>query len=200
MKKNACSFLLGGLISLGLVASAQAEGWYAGASVGGAHVKDDAPDNGRSINRDSSSTGYKLFTGYQINPQLAVEAAYADLGKETFNWRYGKNESGAGSIKLQSLSVAVVGSMPIADGIRAFGKLGAAQMQGKYHESWSQPGYAETIDIKKSKTVANYGLGLAYQIMPKLEVRAELEGYGKVKVEDLGIKSRLLSVGIGYQF
>lgn len=131
---------------------------------------------------------------------MAVAAAYTDLGKETFNWRYGNNESGAGSIKLQSLSVAAVGSMPIAEGVRAFGKLGVAQMRGKYHEYWSQPGYAETIDIKKNKTVANYGLGLAYQINAKLEVRAEIEGYSKFKVEDLGVKSRLLSVGIGYQF
>lgn len=200
MKKNAFSLLLGGLIFLGFGMSAQAEGWYAGASVGGAHVKDDAPDDGLSINRDSSSTGYKLFAGYQINSQLAVETAYTDLGKETFSWRYGNNEGGAGSIKLQSLSVALVGSVQITEGVRAFGKLGAAQIQGKYHESWSQPGHAEIIDIKKNKTVANYGLGLAYQIDDKLEVRAELEGYSKIKVEDLGIKSRLLSVGIGYQF
>lgn len=200
MKKNTHSLLLGGLLFLGLASAAHAEGWYAGASVGGAHIKDDAPDDGRSINRDSSSTGYKLFAGYQLNPQLAVETAYTNLGKETFSWRYGSNEGGAGNIKLQSLSVALVGSLPVSEGVRAFGKLGAAQMQGKYHESWSQPGYAETVDIKKSKTVANYGLGLAYQINPKLEVRAELEGYGKLKVEDLGIKSRLLSVGMGYQF
>lgn len=46
--------------------------WYAGAAIGSAHVKDNAPDKGLSVTRDSTATDYKLYAGYQILPNLAI--------------------------------------------------------------------------------------------------------------------------------
>jgi OOP family OmpA-OmpF porin len=200
MSRNFAIYLAGNLLLALLAAPAQAEGWYAGAGLGASHIKDDATGNGYTINRDSSSTGFKLYGGYRIKPEFAIEAAYSNLGKETFNWRYSANESGAGDIKLQAVSLSAVGTLPLKKGFDLFGKIGIAQVKGKYHESWSQPGYAENIDINKSKAVANYGVGVVYNIDQHLGVRAEYEGFGKVKAAGLGTKSQLLSVGLTYQF
>src|SRR5690242_14187948 len=66
-------------------------GWYIGASLGKAKAKiDDAKITSSllrsgfttsSISDDDSATGYKLFGGYQFNPNFALEGGYFSLGR-----------------------------------------------------------------------------------------------------------------------
>ncbi len=174
--------------------------WYAGAAVGSSHVKDDASDKEFSIVRDSTTTGYKLYAGYQIMTNVAIEGAYTNLGKEKFSWRYSPTESGAGTIKVKALSLSAIAIVPLPGSFSAFAKLGVASLNTNYNESWSQTGYAETLSEKKSKTVAHYGAGITYPLQEGVAIRAEFEAFGKGKVGDTPIKSHLLSLGLQAQF
>lgn len=200
MKKQRTNKVMAGVL-LAISASAAIAGdWYAGMALGTAHLKDDASGNGMDISRDSTSAGFKLFAGYRINPYLAAEAGYSHLGKETFHWQSGSQKSGAGDIKAQSFSAALVGNLVLTREFGLFARLGVAQVQGKYQESWSQPGYAETISRKKSKAVAHYGAGVIYALDRDVALRAEYEGHSKIKDNDIGVRSQLVSLGLIYRF
>lgn len=62
-------------------------GWYSGLSVGRSQfgIRDSIlPVTGATLSnlsRDESSTGYKLYGGYQFNQNFALEGGYADFGK-----------------------------------------------------------------------------------------------------------------------
>lgn len=174
--------------------------WYAGAAVGSGYVKDDAPDSGLAVTRDSTATGYKLYAGYQIMPNMVIEGAYTDVGKEKFAWRYSATESGAGIIKVKALSLSAIAIAPLSGDFSAFAKLGVANLNTNYNENWSQTGYAENLSEKKSKTVAHYGAGITYMLQKGLAIRTEFEAFGKGKVGSIAIKSRLLSLGMQAQF
>lgn len=202
MSRRPYSKYLGLILGLAFSHAAMANdgAWYAGAAIGSAHVKDNAPDKGFSVTRDSTATGYKLYAGYQILPNVAIEGAYTDVGKEKFAWRYSATESGAGTIKVKALSLSAIAIAPLSGDFSAFAKLGVANLNTNYNESWSQTGYAENLSEKKSKAVVHYGAGITYALQKGLAIRAEFEAFGKGKVGDTAIKSRLLSLGLQSQF
>jgi len=83
-RKNA-RFLLWVLLCCSGVANAQE--WYAGAGIGlsradnlGACSSSNGLSAGFSCS-GNSSTGWRLFAGYEINRNLAVEGSYVDLGE-----------------------------------------------------------------------------------------------------------------------
>ncbi|WP_301102631.1 porin family protein [Propionivibrio sp.] len=175
-------------------------GWYAGAGLGYSTVKEDAMGNGYTINRDTHDTGYKLFGGYRFNSNFGIEGSYVDFGKEKFNWTYSPVESGSGTVSASTFALAATGRLPLGNSFALLGKLGAANTQVKYRESWSQPGYSENISNNYSSTAPVVGLGAGYAFGKNIGLRAEYESYGKSKMGDAKVKTDLLSISLGYHF
>src|ERR1700690_2075964 len=89
-----------GLAALAAIASpfAMADdaglGWYGGLSIGQSRAKIDderisntllgAGFTSTTITDDNRDTGYKLFGGYKVNKNFALEGGYFDLGKFGF--------------------------------------------------------------------------------------------------------------------
>src|SRR5476649_1967799 len=87
-----------GLATLAVIASpfafADDPGWYGGLNVGQSRAKiDDARIMSNllgggattaSIDDDNRGTGFKVFGGYKLNKNFAVEGGYFDLGKFGF--------------------------------------------------------------------------------------------------------------------
>ena len=99
----------------GAAASAQAEGLYLGGSLG-------TPDYSSTINGAGGSgggggLGLKLYGGYQLTPNFAVEGGYFDLG-------HSKDING--TAKAQGLYVDGVGSVEIAPKWSLLGSVGIA--------------------------------------------------------------------------
>ena len=114
------------LLASGLV-SAQQSGFYVGASIGSATV--DIEDGAASVltqlgvtnvsgNIDDTDFSYKLFGGYKINKNFAVEGGYANLGKFTTNASgaaLGQPLSASGDVKSYAIFLDAVGILPASE-------------------------------------------------------------------------------------
>jgi hypothetical protein len=100
----------------------------------------------------ATKTSPKVFAGYQLKPQLAVEGGAVDL----------KNGYG--------MYIAVKPSVPLTEKLSAYGKVGVAQTR---RQSLPQPSAA---GIGKKNNSGAYGaFGLQYSITPNAAVTVEVE-------------------------
>jgi OOP family OmpA-OmpF porin len=203
-----------GLLALAALASpvalAQESGWYGGANVGRSAATIDDPRinagllsggfTSSSIVDDDRSTGYKIFGGYQLNKNFAVEGGYFDLGK--FGYTATTVPAGTlnGNIKLRGLNLDLVGIVPFTEKFSAFGRVGLNYAQAR--DSFSGTGAVHVTNPNPRKNATNYkfGAGLQYAFTDALAMRVEAERY---RINDaVGNKGDidLVSVGLIYRF
>ena len=192
------------------VMAQDAPGWYVGGNVGGtrADFKNDSINRSlagqgftvNSTTTDNSSTGYKLFGGYQLTPNFAVEGGYFDLGR--FNYSSSTTPAGtfSGNNRVNGLNLDLVGTLPLSDRFSVLGRVGAAYAQNR--GSFASTGFVplNTSNPRRNETNLKIGLGLQYAISEALSVRAELERY---RISD-PIRNRgnvdMASIGLVYRF
>lgn len=205
-----------GLMALATIASpfamadADNAGWYVGGNVGQSKA---TVDNQRissgllgggltttSITDRNRDTGYKLYGGYQFNPNFAMEGGYFDLGK--FGFTANTNPAGTldGNMKVRGLNLDVVGTLPITEKFSAFGRGGLIYYQSR--DSFRGTGAVGVSNPNPSKSGPGYkfGVGLQYAFTPAFAVRTEAERY---RINDaVGHKGDvdLFSVGLVYRF
>jgi OOP family OmpA-OmpF porin len=192
------------------IALADDTGWYGGANVGRSGVKiDDSRIIGdllgdgfstTSISDDNRDTGYKLFGGYQFNPNFALEGGYYDLGKFGFNANTLPPGTLNGNIRVSGLNLDAVGLFPFSEKFSAFGRVGLNYADAR--DSFWGSGLVSVSNPDPSKRSLNYkfGVGLQYAFTEKLAMRVEAERY---RIDDaVGNKGDvdLVSVGLIYRF
>lgn len=158
------------------VASAQN---YAGAVLGLSGLN--ATCDGASC--DNTDTGYKLYGGYGVAPNLAIEVAYTDFGKAT--------ASGVGVLynNIKTSSVSVVGAFRMALGTDFTGvaRLGLASTKTK----WDL-----TNAGSKSKIGLYAGLGAEYALTKDIM----LTGLADLATGEVnGDSATVYLVGVGAQ-
>jgi OOP family OmpA-OmpF porin len=195
-----------------LAAAADDAFWYIGGSAGQSRAKidelkiiDQLKTEGVAtdvFSTDKRGTAYKLFGGYQLNKNYAVEAGYFDLGQ------FGYSASATtpaglktGTIKLRGVNFDVVGTMPVADKFSVLGRLGLNYTQAKDTFTGSGAVPAPTTPTP-SKSAVNYkaGLGLQYDLTQSLGLRAEAERY---RINDaVGNRGdiNMFTLGVVYRF
>src|SRR5437868_39477 len=116
------------------LALAQDSGWYAGGNVGRAAVTiDDARITQglaaqglatNSIENHDRETAFKVFGGYQFNPNIALEADYFSLGH--FGYAAKTTPAGTlqGDMRLRGVGIDLVGTLPLAGNLSALGRIG----------------------------------------------------------------------------
>jgi OOP family OmpA-OmpF porin len=134
---------------------ASAQG-YAGALVGLAKISTDCPIG---YSCDDSSTGMKVYGGYEVAPNIAVEVGYTNFGKS-------KVTVGGGSGEFKSTALSVVGAFrfPIAAEFTGVARLGLASVSGK------SSGTALAKSETKSSIKLYTGLGLEYDIAKDIKL------------------------------
>ena len=202
------------LVALTAIASpfavAADSGWYGGVNIGQSRAKiDDARITSgllgsgfstASISDDNRDTGYKLYGGYQLNKNFAVEGGYFDLGRFGFTATTVPAGTLNGSIRLKGLNLDAVGILPITEKFSAFGRAGVNYAEAK--DSFSGTGAVSVSNPNPSKRETNYkfGVGIQYDVNESLGMRAEAERY---RIND-AVGNRgdidLLSVGLVYRF
>lgn len=212
---NARKLSMMALAVLSAVSSASAfadnaPGWYIGGNVG--RTRSDFDNNninnslaGQGFRVNSSTeqkndTGYKLFGGYQLNRNFAIEGGYFDLGKLNYNLTTIPAGSFSGENRVRGLNLDLVGIVPLGDRFSVFGRVGAAYSQNRSSFSRTSNIAFGNFDSRKNDTNVKVGLGVEYAFTPALSVRGEIERY---RVSD-PVRNRgnidMASIGLVYRF
>lgn len=183
---------LAGIATLMAVCAAPAaaqEGsyYYGGLSVGRSQARIDEERINASLlaagltttgmSKDERDTAFKLFGGYQINRNFAVEAGYFNLGQFGFTSTTTPAGTLNGQIRLQGLNLDLVGTLPLTENLSAIGRIGAQAANAR--DRFSGSGAVAVLNANPRKTEVNYkfGAGLQYAFNPSLLMRAEAERY-----------------------
>lgn len=150
-----------------------------------------------SCDTDESVVGGKLYGGWRWNRHVAVEGGFASLGAADGNTIiFGRDVSG--EISVDALFIELVGSVPLGDRVRAFGKLGGAAIDAELKtEVFPVPldvAVPQGTSFSKSFTEPVFGAGLEFGLTDKLMGRLEWERFN---FED-GID--FFSAGLLYNF
>ena len=176
MKKNSktIAVVLGMALGAALPLAAQAQttmpGVYVGIGAGQAEPLQYDTCDTRPICKKKGSA-YRAFGGYQFSRNLAVEAAFSDLGKVS--------SSSPGfdqSVKVRAGELTVVASYPASERFSVFGKAG-----GYYAQSTSTTTQSgTTTTVRETNGNPTFGAGLQFFMTRNLALRGEGQRYMKV--------------------
>ena len=184
---------LAGLI-LACPLAASAQDWYAGIGLGQAENKQrlsklGGPSFSGTVDNEDSS--WKIFGGYRLwDEYVAVEVAYADLGKTTVTGTSGGSAS-TGTQEMETFIIGLVGRIPITDPLGVIINLGFSRNSSKIN---STIGTTSTFE-GATDFEFYYGGALQYEFSETIGVRAGLEVF-----EMADYRVNLLSAGLIYRF
>jgi OmpA-OmpF porin, OOP family len=166
------------LLTLGMTANALADnGFYGGASIGQATI--DACDG--VTNCDDEDTGWKVFGGWELNPNVAFEAGFVDFGEIS-----GSIGGTSVSAEADGWTLAAKGTWPVNEQFGVFGKFGAIM--------WDVEGGGAADGVSDDGTDLLYGLGAQYMFTDQFGLVGEWEWY------DIDSDVDLFSVGLLFKF
>jgi len=213
--RSAASALIAAL-ACGTV-QAQSQGWYIGAGAGQSKANNPAscsdlsgvfdPVNFSCTSNDTS-TGWKLFAGYQFNPKFALEGTYVDLGNFKISASgsvIGLPATASGSDKASGLSFDAVGALPIGEQFGLIGRIGvfAWMLDSSANVSvpGAAPGNSTSTSDKPSGVSLDVGVGAKYDFTQNVGVRAEWQRFASIGNSDTGKSDiDLISASLVYRF
>lgn len=192
MKKLLCT----AFTVLAVSASAQAEDFYIGATVGlsmDGHIRQ--IDNGVTTERDASkkATPLGVFAGYALSQNWALEGGYRGAtGATEFDLATGYQLKA----RTSAAYLAARGNWKLSDDWALFGKVGVAQGRAKFSVSGKDAPAAESVH----KTGAYLSIGVSYLLAKDVALQLELEHTDKLKREGLTAKMDRFSLGLRVGF
>ncbi|MES2999195.1 MAG: porin family protein [Pseudomonadota bacterium] len=201
------------LVVLGATSAfaAEPQQWYVGGNIGQSKADFDFPATivpltgpGFAVTstseRDRYKSAYKLYGGYRLTRNFAIEGGFFDLGDN----RYSFNTTPAGTLNgisdVRGVNIDVVGILPITDRFSAFGRVGAAYAQNRTHFTNIGAVPFNGSNPRSNGTNLKVGAGLEYAFNDNWSVRAEIERYRiKDPIRNKG-NIDMASVGLVYYF
>ena len=177
-------------------AFAQDAGFYVGGSLGQSQVDLDCEG---TTSCDDKDTSWKIFAGYQVNRNFAVEIGYSNFGAATAS----TPPIGfipAANVKIESTAweLLAIGLLPVADRFSVYGKLGLYLADTDVRVDFPPLGSATDSD---DNTDLTFGIGVRYDFTRNFGVRAEWQRYSDVKAADFGESDiDVMSVGLVWKF
>lgn len=172
---------------------ALAQGAYVGASAGRSSADFNCAG---AITCDRSGSAWKLFGGYAFTPNFTLEGAW---------YTHGKSRVTATDVTLGDVTadyhgdgLALFGMLVAGYNERfsMFGKIGVVSARAKVDTQTSLQGAYGRSERHAS---AAWGVGVAYELMPMVGLRAEFER-ARVKFLDEKYNADMLTAGIVYRF
>lgn len=147
---------------------------------------------------DEKDKGFKIFGGYRLLRNLAVEAQYARLGEAEVRYSGAGFAPGREKYEVSGFSVAAVGLLPVSDEFTLFAKAGPSFTRAE--NTFSRTGLG--TNTKSSRAGGLFGLGASYKLSENFSLRAEFENFSRVgEASKAGRSSvNLLSIGAAYNF
>jgi len=188
MLHNNCKarFFLAAVLLLTGVGSQAAPGdWYVGLGYGLTSYDTGISNTTGTASLDEDDSGFKLFGGYNFNKNVAIELAYADLGKATLSGNPGDTfvldgilfafiNSGSLDIEGSLLSLAGVFTHHFNDAFNLYGRLGLASWEADITANVSG-GPAQSAS--EDGTDLFLGFGAGWNFAKTWAVKAEYELY-----------------------
>lgn len=161
------------LASTAALAQSAQPGPYLGATIG---RPDWHADSVGGVGGDSAGTAYKIYGGYQMTPNFALELGAVRLGRL----------SGAlGDAKADGYALDAVGLLPMTAEWSALGRLGVSRLKTR------------AAGLDDTGSAPKLGLGVQYQLNRNASLRGEWERY---RLDAFGTKSNVDTVSVGAQF
>jgi opacity protein-like surface antigen len=151
-------------VAMPAMAQRFSSGPYVGAAVGHATSSDFCFGAGSPC--DDKDVAWRLFGGYQIYRWLGVEVGFNQFGSNS-------NPAGPNDAKGQAMDVVGVASYAFTPTWSVYGKAGA--YRGRLRGS---DALGNSFNV--SNTDVTYGLGLQWNLLEQLSLRAELQRYPKM--------------------
>ena len=186
--KGICTVV--GLALLLAVTPALAGEFYVGGALGQASTDVPGANQDPSVTVDDSSTGYKVFGGYNVVKYFSVEGAYVDGASVSMN-----AAPYTSSMETSGFAFRAMGVLPLREKLHLFADLGMYMWNGDAtvsDGSFSSSGSTDGTDPV-------YGVGLGWQVIPKGNLRVEFERY-ESSSEAGDLDTDMISVGFAYNF
>jgi len=160
---------------------------------------------------DKSSVTYSGIIGYQIIPQLAVEASYTDLGK----LRYHSNNTVLTGFlplnaradldaKAKGPTLAVLGSLPLGSQFEIFARAGILFSKVTLDANTFVSGEGQLASDSETQSANSvdplFGAGLAWHVTNQFKIRAEYTRYSNVGDKDKTGEVNIDTFGAGVTF
>ena len=164
-------------------------GFYAGLALGTSSMTDACAGLPAGVSCDDKDSAWRIFGGYQLNRNFAVELGYANLGESS--------ASGFGvtaSVEASAFDVVAVGILPFTNEFSAYGKLGlyVGSLEGRSNVG---------ISADESNSGLTFGLGVRYDFTKNIGARLEWSRYASVGSDDFGETDiDLVSLGVVFKF
>ena len=172
---------------------AQQSGFYVGGSLGQSEASGFCSDL-RSVFTgvsacDEKDTGFKIFAGYQVNRNFAIEGSYVDYGEFTARATVPPGVLVTGSADATAFGVAGLGILPVSDRFSLFGKVGLLMTDIGATVS----GGGVTVSESDDETGLQFGVGVLFNFTNNIGIRAEWERNDEAEID-------MLSAGIQVRF
>lgn len=185
MKKGL--FRLAAVVALLASSAAHSQG-YVGFGAGPSKINIDCAG---ATSCDKTDTGWKLYGGMTIWPNLAGEAVYVDWGKAKASGTDPELGTGTLDVKASGFGLGVAYHIPLA-AWSCLGRLGIMQNKGKTTATLNTASASDSF----TGTFPYYGVGCGYSLMPNLTLTLEGD-FSRVKYTDQEKANvQLLSVGL----
>jgi opacity protein-like surface antigen len=121
---------------------------------------------------DSNDNAWKLFAGWRLNPHLAFEGAYLNLGHPGEKF-VATGSNGKYDVKITGFSPAIIGTLPFGP-VEIFAKAGYYFYDVKLKVNAQSLGSAG-VESSHSRSDFLYGAGAGVTFMDHLHLRGEYE-------------------------
>lgn len=155
--------------------AAQERGFYVGASIGQATVKDSCEGlSGSGVSCDDTDTAWRIVGGYRFNRNFSAELGYTNFGKFQASG-FGLSDE----IKANAFELTGIGSFPVAERFSLFGKIGfyRADVQERTNFGFS---------ADETNTDLTFGFGASFELSRAIALRGEWQRYSDVGGGDIG--------------
>lgn len=176
------------LLGIPGIAPAADAGFYLGAGIGQANsnltgdihrvlINEGFVVDGISLSKND--TGWKLFAGYAMNPYLAAELSYIDLGQTDADIAIGGRIPGRihTRMEMNGITLDFKVSYPFDDQFSAFAKLGGLLWNAKATAGANLSSGSGTSSQEDHGADLSYGLGLCYAFTDHVSLRGDWDRY-----------------------
>ena len=192
MRKSLLAVLVSGLMVTGVQAAENQVNGYLFGNVGQADYDFGKAFKGAPGSLDEKDTAFKVGAGVQLNPYVAVEFQWVDLGEATY-----KEPGYKGLASIDGYGANIVGTLPL-DRFKLYGKVGYHKLEMEVKD---KDDFWDDWSASEKDWITSYAVGATYMLTPQFEVGAEYERYDDVADKfDVNVDVDLASLTLRYNF